>query len=66
MLCYVVRPVGGEGGLKVEGKGKDGRVETTRLKKLGGNESGVGFLPSFFLGGLWCGNSNIIAFLFGV
>ena len=50
MLGYVVRPVGGEGGLKVEGKGKDGRVETTRLKKLGGNESGVGFLLSFFQG----------------
>ena len=30
----------GEGGVKVEGKGKYGRLETTRMKNLGGIESG--------------------------
>ena len=35
------------GGVKVEGKCKDGRVETTILKNLGGIESGGGLLLSF-------------------
>ena len=41
------------GGMKVEvkGKGKDGRVEKMRLKKLGGIESGGGFLSLFVVVG---------------
>ena len=68
VLGCVVRPGwGGGGGLKVEGNVKDIRLETTRLKKLGGIESGGGFLSSFYVvGGLRYGNSNIIDFLFGV
>ena len=63
-MCWVVPSVrGGGGGVKVEGKGKDGRVETTRPKNLGRIEFGGGLLLS---GGLRYGNSNIIDFLFGM
>ena len=57
------------GGVKVEGKGKgkDGRVDKMRLKKLGGIESGGGFCRCLLSsGGLQYRNSNIIALLFGV
>ena len=52
LMGCVVRPVvgrGGGGGMKVEGKGKDGRAETTRLKKICGIKSGGGLLSSFVL-----------------
>ena len=62
-LCWVVLSVKGGGGVKVEGKGKDGRVETTRLRNIGGVESGGGLLS---LGDLRYGNYNIIYLLFGV
>ena len=45
MLGCVIRP-GVCGGVKVEGKSKDGRVDTMRLKNLGGIESGGGVLSS--------------------
>ena len=37
----------GGGGVKVEGKCKDGKLETTRLKNLGGIKSEGGLLLSF-------------------
>ena len=45
--CFVYLRVG----VNVEGKGKDGRVEKMRLKKLGGIESGGGFLSLFVVVG---------------
>ena len=57
----------GVGAVKVEVKRKDGNVKTTRLKNLGEIESGGGLVLLFvFWGGLRYGNSNTIAFLFGV
>ena len=66
VMGCVVRPSMGRGGVKVEGKGKDLRVETTRLNNLGWMESGGDLLLSFVLvGSLLYVNSNIIGFLFG-
>ena len=48
----------------MEGNGKYGRVEITRLNNIGGIECGGGFLLSF--GGMRYVNSSITAFLFGV
>ena len=70
----------GGGGVNVEGKGKDGRVETTRLKNVGGIKYEGGLLSWFFcfpgicsllssfvvFGGMRYGNSNTTTFLFGV
>ena len=39
------------GGVNVEGRGKDGRVEKTRLKNLDGTKSEGGVLSSFFVVG---------------
>ena len=51
VLGCVVCPEGG-GGVDVEGKGKYGSVDTTRLKNLGGIKSEGGLLSLFdFVGG---------------
>ena len=39
------------GGVKMEGKGKDVRVKTTRMKNLGGIKSEGGLLSSFVVVG---------------
>ena len=63
-VWWVVFSVRGGG---VESKGKDGRVEKTRLKNLAKIESGeVCCLCLLSLGGLRYVNSNIITFLFGL
>ena len=51
VLGCVVHPGRGGGGVEVEGKGKDGRVDTTRIQKLGSITSGGGFLSLFVVVG---------------
>ena len=50
-VCWVASSVQWGGGVNVKGKGKDGRVETTRLKNLDGIKSEGGLLSLFVVNG---------------